>query len=496
MKRKIFVAIFIGAFFTLIGSSLIKRPTIQLKNLSQNEVLNLILKNFQEHETYQRKFSLSDLPQYEVDRTLIDPAFSLPHYFIYPFEAISAFAKAESNCQNIQNKIFKNLPEKFSLWLILKCDKKYSVNFITMYPFMHPSGVSFAQLLKKEMPNENNEILSKYNHILENEDFDKNQIWALINGIRLIRNQNQIWIKQETGTEQDSINSQYLIYSKSAFEQFVGTYGFKIENSIEKNLISFPAFRLEEIEAQDKFGILRERLKVGSIAILLCLLFFTLFELFRIRLKDQKRRTFSFQLLAHELRTPVAALKIEIENLLQRYDDLPIWAQGKVMRFADNLDRLVKVVKASDNYIHNQNNFTYLKLPEDGIDSVNDMMQKIVETFNENVQVHTPDYDCGLNLDLYWVSFCISNLISNGLQHGKAPVLVNWKKINDSIEFTVIDQGTKLETDPRLGQNSTTTQGLRIGLQMVDRITRELGGKLAFKSNPTKWTLSFTKVIK
>lgn len=505
MYRKFIILIFITTLFVLVGSYLIKDPGQHLRNFNQREIFDFTVNSLEKSEKYLNTFSLSKLIEYSTDRSLIDPAFVLPHYYLYSHEAIVQFVQAEKTCKNISDDIFKNLPVKFSLWLRYKCQNSTIINtyFLSMYPYMHPSGKSFALLLNEAPFNEKNGLNSRLQHILENQNLNVNLLWALTKGFHIIIDNDQLWIRQGPIDERDSALNKYKIYSFKSYIDLITNLGLEIKhigNFGVQNDETFPAFQLEWLPMQMERNVLRQRLILGSSFTLICLLIMWLIILLKNRISEQYRRTFSFQLLAHELRTPVTSLKIEMDEVLNRYDELPNWTQVKVMRFADNLERLTTVIKASDNYIRSQKNSTFLKLSEEGIDSVNEMIEKIIESFSVSIQKKLPDEDCSINLDYYWVSFCISNLINNALQHGTLPIEVSWKKIGKGIKIIITDQGNKLLSDPRKNntrkQEEVASQGLQIGLQMVDRITRELGGKLLFNPNPTSWTLCFPKAKK
>jgi signal transduction histidine kinase len=489
VRKKVWILFFVLSLSVLVLAYFYKDPSVKFRNLNRFQLFDHIVASFKDSEKPESKFNFSQLPQFSIDRSLVDPAYTLPHYFNFSSE-ITKFVETEASCESIETIRFTELPEKFSVWLKFKCQriKELPDDFITTFPFMHPSGVSFAKLVNSKK--------TDFTHILETGMGSPDLFWALFKGVNIIVESDKVWFREETNTERDSADASYSIYSKGVFDKYLNNLGLEVVSSDEVVTETFPAFYFAISKNKQNLNSLRRYLMATSLATLFGLLVVWLIQLLRLRLSEQSRRTFSFQLLAHELRTPVATLKLEVDELLRRYDDLPAWAQGKALRFADNLDRLGNVVKASEHYIRTQKNSSYLDTTTNNIESLRELIEKLRENYDEK-SLHVSDSeDILLDMDPYWASFCISNLISNGLQHGISPVVVSWKQQSGSVEITVADRGEELKLDPRSILKKNRTDGLGIGLAMVDRVARELGGSLEFKSNPTTWILSFKRAVK
>jgi signal transduction histidine kinase len=90
----------------------------------------------------------------------------------------------------------------------------------------------------------------------------------------------------------------------------------------------------------------------------------------------------------------------------------------------------------------------------------------------------------------------IFNGLSNALKFSEKEVVLRVEKLDNSAVITIIDQGIGISEEDQKhlferffrGGNATVIQGTGLGLHLVDRYMRLLGGKIEIKSELNKGT--------
>ena len=500
-SRLWFVLIFISLFLCLLGF-FTSNSENKYANFSRDDIYRLIVSEFTKKNNSSRDLTLTSFPQFQIDRTLLDPEFALPHYHKYSSDLMLEFHQQEEKClktaQVLSSKLLERLPKKLQLWLqgICKTGIQLEETFLQTYPFMHPNGRSFAKLLN-ELSAKDSGTTSKYFHVLEisSANLTSDLLSEILTNKNIFLDKGSLVVKVSE-KENEPAASHYKFFRQTDFEEFVKGQGFELKTSNEEVSNFISGYQLEfrsETQAKARYGSF---LFLIGLIVFTSLLILGFARLLFLRRLEQEKRNFSYQLLAHELRTPVAALKIQMDCLLDSYEIIPKSLQGTTVKMGSNLDRLVQVVKVSDSYIKNKTQTSFLNFSAEKILSLNEFMEKLSEDFPIEVVFYPPNSDLSFVLDPYWLNFCISNLISNGLKHGESPVSVSWRNEGNSLVFEISDSGQSLRSDPRYSFKKSESGGLGIGLQMVDRIVREMGGVLEFNPSPSKWTLKLYKVLK
>jgi signal transduction histidine kinase len=239
-------------------------------------------------------------------------------------------------------------------------------------------------------------------------------------------------------------------------------------------------------------------LYAGSSAILLALnILFILYREIRRKVTEQQERLFILQTLTHELRTPVASMKLNLEPFRRNFDHLAPDGQKAFLRMTEGVRRLNHVIKASSQYLQSHTEEGQMKFQMDAVHSVNELAAYIVEDFvSDHVEIKLieTDQDLSLYVDVYWLSMCLKNLFKNAQKYGVAPIQL--KVISRGVKevgFAVIDQG-QLELSTLKGflspfQRQSKEEGLGLGLTLVNRIAKKMGGRLEVKARPTTFCL-------
>ena len=131
------------------------------------------------------------------------------------------------------------------------------------------------------------------------------------------------------------------------------------------------------------------------------------------------------------------------------------------------------------------------------------MLEDYVHDRASEFTIRGPKEDGPILVDSYWMRICLTNLVENAFNHGKPPVTVmidccgrqgKWWSVavvdQGESEFSLLDEMT---TEFVKGNQS---KGSGLGLKIVRQIIEEMGGKLEFSKNPTKFTILLPRKLK
>jgi two-component system osmolarity sensor histidine kinase EnvZ len=200
--------------------------------------------------------------------------------------------------------------------------------------------------------------------------------------------------------------------------------------------------------------------------------------------------------LTHELRTPATSLRLDIEPLRLAYDDLPAACQEPLLRVSDGIERLHRVLHRSARYLAlfetpGAPAGRLVKLR--AVPSARALFEELAEEWPEGVRLAAPPEDAPLHTDPEWLGVAVRNLVENAARHGAPPVAVTWAVEGAVLAVRVADGGSTEGFSLRravapFGRSEQST-GLGLGLAIVDRIARLLGGRLSHAPSPTVFAL-------
>lgn len=200
--------------------------------------------------------------------------------------------------------------------------------------------------------------------------------------------------------------------------------------------------------------------------------------------------------LTHELRTPATSLRLDIEPLRAAYDQLPEGCQEPLLRISEDIERLHRVLHRSARYMalfeSTASPKQSLVKPVD-VSSVKEMIEDFAEEWPEGVVVEAGGPDGAVRTDTDWLSVAARNLVENATRHGTPPVTVTWTIDGDDLVLRVADRGETPKLSLRRAiaphERDADSPGLGLGLAIVDRIARLLGGRLLHEPTPTVFEL-------
>jgi signal transduction histidine kinase len=212
----------------------------------------------------------------------------------------------------------------------------------------------------------------------------------------------------------------------------------------------------------------------------------------RERRRASRDRLHLIRTLTHELRTPAMALGLDIEPLRAGYDDVPSHLQEPLLRVSRAIARLHRVIHHSARSLQLFEGKGKLAAPV-AIESAHEMLRDFAAEWPEGVALFLEGDDGAITTDPEWVSVALRNLVENAEKHGKPPVVVRARLTPDALSIRVEDAGNtpalSLKRMTVAWTRSQKSEGFGLGLALVSRIVKALGGSLAHEARPTAFVI-------
>ncbi len=234
-------------------------------------------------------------------------------------------------------------------------------------------------------------------------------------------------------------------------------------------------------------------LAVAGIALLIAMIV-------RARREADRERVFLLRTLTHELRSPVTAMRLDVEPLRASFDALPEDCQEPLLRLSEGIERLSRVLEVTGRALS-----LFDSRVEKGaspiaarvVPSVNAYFEELTGEWPEDVALDLPEEDRTFATDPDWLRVAVKNLVENAAKHGVAPirvsVQVSGREGKGELVVRVQDQGKT--PDLTLGNvvrpftKGERSAGLGLGLSLVQRIAETQGGRLRHEPDPTTFEL-------
>lgn len=249
--------------------------------------------------------------------------------------------------------------------------------------------------------------------------------------------------------------------------------------------IQIPYSRISEIaEVHDGFNVMAESLK----------------ESFQKQIELEDERRFVMAAVAHDLRTPLFALRGYLDGLENGIADSPE-KKAKYLAVCKEksaqLDRLAEELFtfAKTEYLEmelNENIIDFSLVLKNSIESLSPQAkQKDITIIADNLTC-----DCNIKGDSHLLERAMNNLIENAVRHTprNGKILVTCNRDDNQVNFTIQDtgEGFSAEDLPRLfeplyrgeASRNRSTGGAGLGLTISQRIIRLHGGDLIADNNP------------
>lgn len=203
---------------------------------------------------------------------------------------------------------------------------------------------------------------------------------------------------------------------------------------------------------------------------------------------------------AHQLRTPLSAIKWTLKMILD--GDL-----GEVSE--QQKDFLEKAYQSNERMINLINDLLNVTRIEEGrflykpiLTSIEDIVQSVLNSYKEmierkniNLEFQKPEKELPkTKIDVEKISLAIQNLLDNAIKYNRegGKIIISLKHIGDKIEFSIKDNGVGIPKDQQervfskffRGANALKmeTEGSGLGLFIAKNIIEAHGGNLWFES--------------
>jgi len=226
----------------------------------------------------------------------------------------------------------------------------------------------------------------------------------------------------------------------------------------------------------------------GTFLILLIILTGSFYRLFYTDFKKTKSLQDFFSSLTHELKTPLASIRLQAEVLADSLDKSN--PKDKNLKFADRLiedtqnleTQMDKIIQLSRMEREGELNLTEINLPE--------LTKKIIGKYAKNLDVNILG-NCSKNIigDAFAIELILKNLFENTKHHsGGSKVEIELKKSESGVSLSYCDFGSFKGDIKKLGKLFYThhsTRGSGIGLYLIQKLMKKMGGELFINTNPS-----------
>lgn len=227
---------------------------------------------------------------------------------------------------------------------------------------------------------------------------------------------------------------------------------------------------------------------------------------YRDIIKNSKNKTNFLLSISHELKSPVASVRLALETLIKRdlekskVQKISAGALKENTRLGALIENLLLAAKLEESYEINREEVR-----------VEDIILPIVS----NEKLKNPSAEIKINIDdkvklIHTDKFALHtiliNLIENALKYSPEikRVQIQFKAVDNDLLLEVSDQGMgipKEEKDRifdkfyRLGAEITrTTKGTGLGLFIISKMVKALGGNIAVKDNDPRGSVFIVKL--
>ncbi len=425
----------------------------------------------------------------------------------------------KNNCFDVINDLSSNFNDhKVVFWEKFRCgnSKRLPGSFFSLPPYVHPSGYSYVYLFYRFLGKKRIDKSWVDNHFrfikLEEYSYFKKQLGEVPNQYKLLASLNE-----------DEANLLMKSSPSLLTKDYYLVLDWDIFNFFEKVYYVYPRRDLESYLEQTKFTVsfirsnqrcllrdgglcwnfslahLIKRSGTTNLLLAFLLVIFIIvggvfiYTLISSERREDEKRKFALRVLSHELRTPLTGLLLKLESLLGKLDQFDDYSQEKLMRISSDAHRLRRLIEMSNHYLTaSHKNKKITKIKTNRLESINEFLQNIIDDYPD-VEFTPIQEDQGIVIDEYWLQVCVKNLIENAILHGQSPVKLSVASTKRGVEVAVEDSGVcefeNLEEMTQEFKKGTKSEGTGLGLNIVMKIVKEMGSKLEFQKNPTRFTI-------
>ena len=238
---------------------------------------------------------------------------------------------------------------------------------------------------------------------------------------------------------------------------------------------------------------------VGEGVAFFAVIIFAAYFVFRATMRhlklSQQQQNFMMA-VTHELKTPIAIVRLNIETLQRRQ----LTDEYKQKILSDSLSETDRLNDLCNNILVTSQletgNYTCLKEPFDLNSLIAQTTQDFSNRFSKRTIIYQPlEESVYLNGEQMLIQLLLNNLIENALKYSAAtePVTVELREDKDKIKLTVIDNGPGIIDDEKKkvftkfyrsgDENKRKTKGTGLGLYLCKKIVQSHDGSISITDN-------------
>lgn len=195
--------------------------------------------------------------------------------------------------------------------------------------------------------------------------------------------------------------------------------------------------------------------------------------------------------LSHDIKTPIASLRVYAEGLEANMDNTPEKRQKYISVILRKCDEVAQLT--DDLFIHALSDLERLNIDPIKIPICAFLKRSIAEITAEadDIRFEAPDFEAVVSADEKRVLQITENIINNARKYAKTPVEISVCRNADMVEIHFQDHGPGIpdEDIPFIfgkfyrGKNAGTERGSGLGLYIVKYLTEKMGGSVLLKYN-------------
>ncbi|MDD3241921.1 MAG: sensor histidine kinase [Bacilli bacterium] len=208
------------------------------------------------------------------------------------------------------------------------------------------------------------------------------------------------------------------------------------------------------------------------------------------KLKDYRINNEDFveyiELWCHEIKTPIATIKMLIENNKIKISDSLIEEIDRIDNYVEQVLYYSRSNNVEKDYIIKKTNLKTV------VETVIKRNKK--DLINNKIKIDINDLDVYINSDKKWLEFIINQIINNSIKYkSENPIIKIYKKINkDNIELRIEDNGIGIKEEDIskvfdkgfTGENGRIlSKSTGIGLYLCKKLSLKLGHDIKISSN-------------
>lgn len=296
--------------------------------------------------------------------------------------------------------------------------------------------------------------------------------------MRLPQDDPPIWVSLRTLQTPDPINVVSTVFAVSLLTSVIA--GFILQRHLARPLRTL-AQQVEKIDAATSLSTLDESgpREVAAVSR-------ALNDMTNKMREAEKDRSVMLAGVSHDLRTPLTKLRLSLAMLKGADPELLISADRQVARIEAMLEQFLDYAR------------DVVDEPMQSVDLAEVVARAVANCATlEEINVTCPS-DATASVKKTATLRAISNLVTNALHHGAAPIGIAVDVSATTITISVTDAGAGLNAEEaaRLirpfarGDTARTRNGTGLGLAIAHQAARAQGGELIFAKSEGKFTVS------